>query len=143
MLNRYAQSDSLVKNKEFKLTFSFAAKKNLNWTCFDLGSFLSKPKRSEVWYIIASLRRGYHQGYCPCISSRRSRVLSYPLRFDDIQFFRIDDIHDFIVMISTHSRDNLDRLILILLALYVIIVTWKTIFWNTLKYLLLISPNYV
>ena len=40
------------------------------------------------------------------------------LRFDDIQFYRIDDMHDFIVMISTHSRDNSDCSILIVFDFY-------------------------
>ena len=49
-------------------------------------------------------------GVYACISSRRSRVLLFPLRFDDMQFLRIDDMQLYELMIYTHSRDNEERL---------------------------------
>ena len=59
---------------------------------FALGRFFVYPNRSEVWHIIkGACAFVYHHGQRPCIKT--------PLRFDDIQFYRIDDIHDLIVMI--------------------------------------------
>ena len=57
---------------------------------------LDRAKRSAA----RSDGRQCDAGQRPCIKT--------PLRFDDIQFYRIDDIHDSIVMICTLSRDEAD-----------------------------------